>query len=290
MRTCLSFAFSLCLAMSLSALYGQGNCTLHNTAGDYAFAFTGTSAIVAQPPVAADGLHWNALFAPIAGVGIYSIKPDGSVPGKYWMVAGARNFGLTPIPMNGSITLNRDCTGTTESLFGGAILREQFVVTGNGREIRSVAVQTAAPTGNWHTTSYRIGSCGQRNVRGDYLFECKNLFPLPTPSPENPTIFGGAIHIRMKIAESGDYTGTVYGKVGPDNTPFDVNGRIVVNDDCTAEGTLAGAMLPAVSQARGVFFNNGKQGFWLPLAGLLPNGSTVNQPYGFCTITQLDNK
>lgn len=290
MRRNLSYAFPLCLVVSLSGLYGQGNCTMQNIAGDYAFGFTGTSAIVTQPPVAPDGLHWNALYAPIAGVGIYSIKPNGSVSGKYWVVAGAMNFGLTPVPIDGSVTLNRDCTGVLEIPFGPSVLRERFVMVGNGREMRNVAIETSGPTGNWLTMAYRIGSCGQRNVRGDYLFECKNLFPLPVPSPENPTIYGGAIHIRMKIAANGDYTGSVYGKVGPDNTPFDVFGRIVVHDDCTAEGTLGSAVLPAVSQARGVFFNEGKQGFWLPLVGLLPDGSTVNQPYGFCTITQIENK
>jgi len=281
--------FLLCLVLSVSAVYGQGNCKLNNLAGDYAFAFTGASTIIAPP--AADPLHWNALYAPIAGLGIYSINPDGTAPGKYWLVAGAMNFGLTPIPWDAKITLNPNCSGTWEAPFGQSLLKEQFVVLGNGREIRSVATQTAASTGNWHSTSYRIGgSCGQKKVRGDYLFECKNLYPLPVPSADSPTIFGGAIHILMKIAANGDYTASVYGKVGPDNTPFDASGHVTVNDDCTAEGTMKSPFLPAVSHAKGVFFNEGKQGFWLPLIGVFPDGTTINQPYGFCTITQVENK
>jgi hypothetical protein len=280
-------AILLCLVLSLPALHGQGNCTLVNIAGTYAFSFTGTSAMITGP--APDAFHWNALYAPIAGVGIYTIKPNGTATGKYWLVAGAMNLGLDPVPWDAVITLNSDCTGSMESKFNEAVLKERFVIVGNGREIRSVATQTAMPTGNWLTTAYRIGgSCGQNKVRGDYLFECKNLFPLPVPPPD-PSIFGGAIHIRMKIAPGGDYTASVYGKVGPDSTPFDAFGHVTVNNDCTAEGTLA-SFLPTISHARGVFFNEGKQGFWLPLVGELPDKSTVNQPYGYCTITLIDNK
>ncbi len=285
--SCLS-AFPLCLVLSLPALYGQGNCTLTNIVGTYAFSFTGASAMITGP--ASDAFHWDALYAPIAGVGIYTIKPNGTATGKYWLVAGVINLGLNPVPWDAVITLNSDCTGTMQSSFNGAVLKEQFVVIGNGREIHAVATQTAMPTGNWHTRAYRInGSCSQNKVRGNYLFECKNLFPLPVP-PACSRHLRGAIHIRMNIAAGGDYTASVYGKVGPDNTPFDAFGNIKVHDDCTAEGTLATAFLPTISHAKGVFFNEGKQGFWLPLVMELPDKSTVNQPYGYCTITQIDNK
>jgi hypothetical protein len=259
---------------------------MQNIAGTYAFTFTGSSAIVAG--TAPDTFHWNALYGPIAGVGVFTIKPNGTADGQYWIVAGAWNFGLTAIPLQATLTINADCTGSIQSYFQGALLKERFVVLGNGREIRSVATQTAVPTANWLTTANRIGgSCGQQKVHGDYLFECKNLFEFPGPPPN---IFGGAIHIRMLISPGGDYTATVYGKVATDYSEFPAFGHITVHDDCTAEGTLATPFLPTVSQARGVFFDEGRQGYWLPLVNTFPDGSKRPQPYGYCLITQIDNR
>jgi hypothetical protein len=269
---------------------------MQNIAGTYALTATGASVIVAG--TALDDFHWNALYGPIALAGVITIKRDGTADGKYWLVAGAWNFGLDPILWHADVTINPDCTGEFKSSFGGSDLIEQFVVIGNGREIHSVATQTAVPTGNWLSTAHRIdgaarfahlGPCGQHKVHGDYLFECKNLFQLPVPPPD-PNVFGGAIHIRMKIAPGGDYTAAVYGKVGPSSIPFPASGHVKVNDDCTAEGTLETLALPTVSHARGVFFDEGRRGYWLPLANELPDGSTVPQPYGYCTITKIDNK
>ena len=122
---------------------------------------------------------------------MFTITPDGIADGHYWLVAGAWNLGLTPVPWHATVTLDADCTGQFESDFGGSPLVEQFVVLGNGREIRAVATTTAVPTGNWLTTAHRIGgSCGQHKVRGDYLFECKNLFPFPSSALP---IFGGRL-------------------------------------------------------------------------------------------------
>jgi len=276
----------LCLSVCPAMAYGQGQCTMHNISGTYAFAFTGASTIIAG--VASDTFHWDALYGPIAGAGVFTINPTGTADGQYWGVAGAWNFGLDPIPYHATVLLNDDCTGSFDSSFGESLLREKFVILGNGREIRSVATQTAVPTGNWLTTAHRIGgSCGQYKVHGDYLFQCKNLYELPI---DPPNIFGGAVHIRMKISPGGDYTAVVYGKVAADNTEFPAFGHITVNDDCTAEGTLATPFLPVVSMAKGVFFDEGRQGYWIPLVNTLPDGSTVPQPYGYCQITKIDNR
>lgn len=284
--------FLLCLVVSLSAAYGQGRCTMQNIVGTYAFNFTGTSAIVAGP--AGDGFHWDAKYAPIAGVGIFTIKQNGTAVGKYWLVAGTINSGLDAVPLNATVTINADCTGSLESTFGTSVLKERFVVLGNGREIRAVATQTAMPTGNWLTVATRInGACGQHKVHGDYLMECKNLFEIPASPTAPPTdlgIFAGAIHIRTLISPGGDYTGMNYGKVGWSSGEFPVNGHIAVNNDCTAEGTLATPFLPTVSTGKGVFFDEGRQAYWLPLINTLPDGSKVPQPFGYCSITQIDNK
>ncbi len=277
-----------CLFLCPCTIYGQGQCTMQNMAGKYAFTFTGASTIVTG--VAADTFHWNALYGPIAGVGVFTVKADGTVEGYYWLVAGTLNSGLVAIPYSATITLNDDCTGSIESEFQGATLTEQFVVLGNGRELRSVATQTAVPTGNWLTTAYRInGSAEQRKVVGDYLFECKNLFEFPVPPPER-AIFGGAIHIRTRIAPGGDVTGTIYGKVATDNSVIPVIGRLTVNADSTLDGTQTVPLLGTTSLGKGVIFDEGKRGFFIPLMNKVPGDLVVPQPYGYCAITRIDNK
>lgn len=275
---------ALCLLLCPAWSDAQGTCTIRNLVGSYAVSTTGTSAIVPGP--AADGFHWNALYAPIAGTGVFTITPEGYADGYFWMVSGQLNFGLTPLPMHSKVTVNPDCTGEFEGTFGESTIREAFVVIGNGRELRAVATQTAMPTGTWLTRAVRLtGACHHKKIRGDYLLECRNLFPLPPHG-----IFAGSIQIRMTIDGTGDYTGRVYGKVGPLGDPFDVYGHIDINSDCSAAGTLASAALPAVSQGRGVFYDNGKRGFWVPLVGLPPDGEAVPQPYGYCEFTRVEHR
>ena len=176
------FVVFLCLFACLSAAYGQGRCNTNTITGTYVFNFTGSSTIVFGP--APDGLHWNALYGPIAGVGVATFSPDGSADGSLWLIAGALNFGLDPIPWQATFSVNDDCTGVIEYYFLTEVLREGFVVLDNGREIRSVVVQTGVPTATWITTLRRIdSSCGRHKVHGDYLFECKNLFQLPVAHP-----------------------------------------------------------------------------------------------------------
>lgn len=268
----------LCLVVSLSAAYGQGNCTIKTISGTYAFNFTGSSTIVTG--AAPDGFHWNALYAPIAGVGVFTVKPDGTADGSYWLIAGAMNLGpnpLIPTPFHPTVSVNPDCTGAIQYSFGTYPMSERFLVLDNGNEIRSIAVQTAVPTSNWITTLRRVGgACTQNKVAGSYLFSCKGLNAL-----DATTTMAGATLIRMNISRDGSSTGIMAGKIGPlivPDTP--VSGAFKVNNDCTAEGTLN---IPGVGQnvARGVFFNEGKEGYWLPLAG------TVPQSYGYCDIKQI---
>jgi len=279
-------ALLLCLSLVPAVAHSQGRCTMQNIVGKYALTFTGASAIVMG--TALDTFHWEALYGPIAGVGVIDIHADGTGTGEYWGVAGAWNFGFTPVPWDATIVLNDDCTGSFLFEFGGSTLIEKFVVLGNGREIRSVATQTAIPTGNWLSTAYRInGSCGQNKIHGEYLFQCKNLYQLPV---DPPNIFGGAIHIRMLIEPGGDWAGNVYGKVADSNAEFPAYGHIAWNEDCTAEGTLETPFMPGVvSQAKGVFFDEGKRGYWMPLLNTMGD-VTMPQPYGYCEITKIENK
>lgn len=282
--TCTLLALSLSLTICPSTAQAQGRCTMNTIAGRYVFASTGASTIVLG--VAPDTFHWNALYGPIAGVGVVDITREGTMDGQYWLVAGALNFGLAPLPWHATITLDGDCTGYWESDFGGALLRERFVVLDNGRELRAVTTDTAVPTGNWHTTAHRVTApCKQHTLRGNYLIECKNLYQFPVPPPN---IFGGAIHLRATFARGGDFTASIYGKVGPDNSGLEGFGHLTLNGDCTAEGTLTTPGFPIVNHARGVFFDGGRRGYWMPLANEMPDGTLVPHPYGFCVITRID--
>jgi len=283
MKNAAFVALLLCLTLCGAPAYAQGTCTMQNIAGKYALTFTGSSTIVLGP--AADGYHWMALYGPIAGAGLVDIHADGTATGKYWVVAGTLNHGLTPIPLDGAVTVNSDCTGSLVFGFGGSTITQKFVVLGNGREIRAAATETEAPTLNWLSRAYRIdGACSQNKLQGTYLFECRNLYAVPIPPPN---IFGGAIHILATIERGGDWTGNVYGKVAADNTEFQAFGHIAWNEDCTAEGTLETAFLPVVSHARGVFFDDGKRGLWLPLTNT-QGDMTMDQPYGYCEITKIE--
>jgi hypothetical protein len=278
----------LCLVLSFSAAYGQGNCTIRTIVGTYAFNFTGSSAIVTG--TAPDPFHWNALYAPIAGVGVFTVRsafprPGGTADGSYWIMAGGMNLGhdpLEPTPLHATISINPDCTGVMEYSFGPYAVSEQLLILDNGAEMRSIAVQTAVPTSTWITTSRRIdGACTQNKIVGSYLFSCKSIFVLDPTST-----FAGASLIRMNISRDGSSTGTFMAKFGPAIVPAtQVSGAFKVNADCTAEGTLDFGV--GQNAARGVFFNEGKEGYWLPLVN---NPGAVPQPYGYCDIKQIADR
>jgi hypothetical protein len=165
-------------------------------------------------------------------------------------------------------------------------MSENFLAIDNGNEIRSLAAQTAVPTSTWISTSRRVdGNCSHNKVAGSYLLSCKSLDTLTDPSTKTDTIFAGASLIRMDIARDGSYTGSLSGKIGPVILPATVvSGKMKVSDDCTAEGILD---IPGVGQnvAKSVFFNEGKEGYWLPL-----KSTPTSQPYAYCDIKQIANR
>jgi hypothetical protein len=289
-RRCNPSVLFLCLALGASAAYGQGNCSIQTILGTYAFNFTGSSTILTGvAPDKQDPLHWTALHAPIAGVGIFTVKSlfprtGGTADGSYWLLAGRLDLGhdpLQPTPLHATITVNPDCSGTMDYTFGPYPVSEQFLILDKGNEIRSVAVKTAVETSTWLTTARRLGgACSQATIAGSsYIFACR---PLTTLDPT--TTFASAILIRGgTVAPNGSWSGTFTIKIGPvvvPDAPF--TGTLKVNSDCTAEGSM---VVPGVgtSLARGVFFNDGKEGYWLPMAG-------TGQPWNYCEIKQIGNR
>jgi hypothetical protein len=279
----------LCLVLGVSAVYGQGNCTIQTIAGTHAFNFNGSSTIITgAAPNPQDQLHWTALYAPISGAGVFTVKPSfphggGTADGSYWMIAGRMDLGhdpLQPTPFHATISVNPDCSGMMDYSFGPYALSEQLLILDNGNEIRSIAVKTAVETSTWLTTARRVGgACNQAKIAGSsYVFACRSLTMLdPT------TTMGAATLIRMNVARDGSTSGTFTIKIGPvvvPDSPF--TGALKLNDDCTAEGSM---VVPGIgtSLARGVFFNEGKEGYWIPLSG-------TGQPWDYCEIKQIANR
>jgi hypothetical protein len=286
-RTCSLGVILLCLVTGISAAYGQGNCSLKTIAGSYAFNFLGSSTLVAGP--AADQYHWSARYAPIVGVGIISIKPDGSAASTFWMDSGTFSTGLTSATLPATFTVNPDCTGVLQypGTAPGQIIQERLVILDNGNEIRSIlaTAETFTPTNTWISTFRRVGgACTQSKMAGSYLFSCRSLFPTPPGSPIASA--AGSALIRVEIARDGSATGTFMGKFGPQVVPpIPVTGSFCMNGDCTAGGTLDFGS--GISTARGVIFNEGKEGYWLPLVN---DPGAVPQPYGYCDIRQITNR
>jgi hypothetical protein len=104
-------------------------------------------------------IHWAATIAPFIIVGRLSFTPDGIGEGFYWLIFGSLNAGVDPIPWHGTITeLNEDCTRVIEYPDPPATIKERLLVFNNGREFRSVTMQTpSTPTAVWITTGRRIG-------------------------------------------------------------------------------------------------------------------------------------
>jgi hypothetical protein len=84
----------------------------------------------------------------------------------------------------------------------------------------------------------------------------------------DPTLaVADTLMIRSRVSENGDYTGTLYEKIGPTAVETQVLGTIKVNPDCSFTGTLEiPEFFPgAVIVEKGVFFNEGKEYYMLAL-------------------------
>jgi hypothetical protein len=271
--------------------------------GTYAFMFKGTSSAIFGPSADPWLIHWDAKIAPIAGVGVFTLQPNGSGEGFYWLIGGTLNTGLTPVPFYPAITeLNEDCTGVIEyevSLPGPTgpvtyLNKERFVLLQNGRESRGIASQAAVPTAVWHTTAHRISNFPhpgaahrQNSIRGEYLLSCEGLEPLPVPGP--PSVFADTSLMRIQISHNGEFTGIAYVKTGPAYAEIPVAGTFTARPDGTAESTLTSPALPGMTAvARAVFFDEGEAGYLLPLVVFDPNNQPTPQVYGICQVTRID--
>lgn len=261
----------LFLGSAVPAAAAQAPCTLQTFVGTYAFSQKGSSTIL-SPTSAPYPLHWAGGLAPFVTIGEVTFGANGVGKGFYWIRIGSFNAGADPVPVEVTITeLNADCTGKWQfpfTLLGAAdLIEERFVAYDNGREVRSIPTATGVPTLAWIGEMHRISkpgevlsTCGPQTINGKYLATVENLLPIPD-TPNSP-LFRNAMLIRTDVSMSGDFTGTLYEKLGPvPNIELPVWGTTTVNPDCSYNQTLNFEVhgIPRTAAIRGVYFNEGKE-------------------------------
>jgi len=162
------------LPFSARTAAAQGHCTIHQLAGTYAFESHGSSTFVlgTAPP-----RHWSLTSAPFIMVGSITIQPDSAMSGKAWVILGRMTSGLTAGPFEGQLTALDEAACTAILEWSGTFVpgtppgfhRERLVFVDNGREFRSMLIQSPSATMAW-------SGRGRRSVRVRHR--------MPSSSPE----------------------------------------------------------------------------------------------------------
>jgi len=259
-------ALLLCLCIAVPALYAKDNCNLRTLAGTYAIYEKGASSFLNLTP--SPFPFFPGITAPFVNVGELTFSPYGVGEGFYWIKIGALNGGFDRIPDRVTVTeMNPDCTGKikyTVNLQGiSAKIEERIFVFDEGREFRTVptSIHDGIDTLAWFGVGQRISkssrpvhSCGPQTAHGTYLLTAENIV-----STEQGNV-ADALFIREEVSLTGDYTGTLYEKLGPvsvDGLP--VSGKYNVSPDCSFTSTLVVVIqgTPVTISINGVFYNEG---------------------------------
>ena len=216
----------LCFFVAVPVAYGneQGKCSLQTFTGTYAMYERGSSFLL-DPSQQPYPLHWAGAVATFINVGEVTFSSKGVGNGFYWIELGALNGGLDPIPVQVTITeMNPDCTGKftyVANLPGGlsVTVEERFVLFDDGRQFRSVptTITNGVPTLAWIGAGQRVSKpgkmhaiCGQQSAQGKYLLTFENINDV-----DPKTAFSDTGFMIEDVAMNGDYTGTIYEKLGP---------------------------------------------------------------------------
>ncbi len=279
-------ALLVCMGLAIPAAQAQEPCTLDTFSGTYAFYEKGSSAIF-DPNSEPYPYHWAGALAPFVTVGEVTVGPDGVGHGYFWIRVGSLNGGLEPVPVEVTNTeMNEDCTGKFSAQFNLAgqtqTIVERFILFDNGREYRAIPIEGGAPTLAWIMEGHRISkpgellnTCGPETAQGRYVWAVENLVRFDTPYP----IFADALLLRLDVSMAGDFTGTLYEKLGPSGgIELPASGTITVNPDCSFASTLNLTIhgVPVAAPLRGVFFDHGKRAF-----GLNMNAGPTGTLYSF---------
>lgn len=289
------------------------DCTLNTITGTYVFRYTGESFLggMPQPPTAEPGsgtlpVHSAGLYASGVIVGVFTIHADASVDFKYWSTIGSWSSMRTGVTATGRILdiapdrtdegVVLGCVGTVEyQPFGTSLVhKDKFFVLENGREIRSLPVETPAfPTVASLGVAHRIHRsgdaaprCAANASRGSNLLTCPG--PLFNPTGEFQTV-GSAAVIDLRILENGMMTGFLHNRSASQVTSTPLNGFRQLNTDCTGEGWFSAPQFApgAIIRYMFVLYDEGKRGFALPLELYYENTkTTVAYPPISCDMTR----
>jgi hypothetical protein len=264
--------FLVCFVAVPVAL-AQEPCNLQTLTGTYAIYEKGSALFVNPTP--SPFPFYSGIIAPFVNVTELTFSPDGVAEGFFWIRIGAINGGLDPIPVHVTVTeMKADCTGKLQysvNLPGlSAAIEERIIVFDNGREFRSIptSIQSGIDSLAWTGTGKRISksskpvhSCGPQTAHGTYLLTAENIIAV-----DPNTAVADALVIREDVSLTGDYTGTLYEKIGPVSVETPALGTLKVNPDCSFAATLkVPEFFSDVITMRGVFFNGGKEYYALAI-------------------------
>ncbi len=256
------------LGLSFTALsgYAQGHCSLQTLAGTYVGYERGSSLLLSLSPQQYPPTWVAPVIAPFANVYEFTIRPDGTADGFYWIWFGSIAATVDSIPVHLTFSeMNDDCTAKATyiaDLPGGPSpeVVERVIVFDNGRQFQTVPISSGIPGITWTGTAHRISkgvapvtSGGLDKANGTYLLNCENYVAV-----DATTAVSDAFLLRIDVSRTGDYTGALYemlGTVSKDGQP--VSGTWTVNPDFSLAGTLYLPDLNTTINQRGVFYNEG---------------------------------
>jgi hypothetical protein len=290
--TCLSIvALLVCAVFAIPAAYAEGTCQLGTLGGTYVTSERGWSLQIDLSSQPAPPFWVVPVMAPFVNIGKVTFTSDGVGDGYFWMWAGSISAAVEPTPVHMTVSeLNEDCTGKfSYTLPNGATIEERFIIIDNGREFRSVPTVSGMPALAWIGEGHRISNgntpadaCGQQTAHGSYVMTCDNI----VRAPLNPMVgVADALLLRMDVSMAGDYTGTLYEKLGLAKIELPVSGTMAVNPDCSFTGTLAVPTLPGAIVEKGLFFNEGKEFYAMGI--LNPSRAEQNIKYSLCRGTRI---
>lgn len=280
------------LSFNSIAAQAERACARDNFTGTYVFYEKGSSAVF--PPASQNPSQfpfWAGLFAPFVTVGEVTMRVDGvDEQGKprvigngfYWMRVGSINTGPDPLTVELLVTeFNDDCTGkfsyslTVPGNSDSTTITERFILFDNGREFRTIPAEISSngvPYLTWIGEGHRLSTpgqplntCGPQTAAGSYLSSVENFVQFDAEIP----IFSDVLLGRTEVAMNGDYSGTLYEKLGPGGgIKLPVSGTIKVNPDCSYQSTLNVTIqgTAVTIETRGVYFDQGKKSYGLQVS------------------------
>jgi len=298
-RTRISMAVAVLTALATllgaAAARAQGNCTMKQLAGTYAFESHGSITFSLEPY---PNVEWSMVTRPLIMLSLITIAPDGAMNGPAWVILGrVVTAGLVSSPLVGQLVELDEPTCTAVLEWRGnptpgkppALHRERVVFVDNGREFRSMLKYSPSGAMAWVGRGHRIthhritpdvtvGNCGPHLLAGDVLLQCESV------GIEGRAVTATSL-ARLVVDHDGTFTGTMDSK-DPVFAELTVAGAFDVQPDCSVGLTLEALELPGVvHRGMGVIFDDGKGGYFIhPLETSLPDGSLVKPAYARCEL------